>query len=336
MNDRTAHPDAATSLETMIRRRDSRAVGPTIEMLDGLLPYFNERHGMGLDGLWFGPDALALTPNGSSFALNQERVSHAKPERGVSDPWHAPEQKEGRGNARSDVWRVATMLYITLARAGSKAPEATALAELLRVRCAPPMRVYRDDIPEAVVEVLARATHPLPDRRPASLLCLVEELRAAMITPIITRGGTQLGLQVPVDFGTSVPPAPAPEPVPHPEPPTDRAPPRLVVKRIGAVGVAARMLFVMGVVCAITALTLAVTRFEGPSEAPSEKASSVTRVVLPPSQSVAVPELPVVPPPVAPARHRAHASVRRSGPPRASGTSSADAHSPGRSALATR
>ncbi|RYG85025.1 serine/threonine protein kinase, partial [bacterium] len=90
----------------------------------------------------------------------------------------APEQLDGYLTAQSDVYALATVMYVCLAGrhpfAGAAREE---LARMQRHVVAPSLESVREDVPGALADLIARAMEKDPARRPKSAFALAQKLR---------------------------------------------------------------------------------------------------------------------------------------------------------------
>jgi serine/threonine protein kinase len=102
---------------------------------------------------------------------------------GMSIPWSAPEvlHSETNGSVASENWSLAATIYSLLAgRAPFEVPyQSNTSADLIaRASRGRPQPIGRDDVPERLEIVLARAMSRRPESRPQSAMELIRELQA--------------------------------------------------------------------------------------------------------------------------------------------------------------
>jgi hypothetical protein len=102
---------------------------------------------------------------------------------GMSIPWSAPEvlRSETNGTVASEVWSLAATIYSLLAgRAPFEIPrQSNTSADLIaRSTKGKPQPIGRDDVPDRLEHVLARAMSRRPEARPQSAMELIRELQA--------------------------------------------------------------------------------------------------------------------------------------------------------------
>jgi serine/threonine protein kinase len=102
---------------------------------------------------------------------------------GMSIPWSAPEvlHSETNGTVASEVYSLAATIYSLLAgRAPFEMPwQSNTSADLIsRASKGKPQPIGRDDVPDRLERVLARALSRRPDARPQSAMELIRELQA--------------------------------------------------------------------------------------------------------------------------------------------------------------
>ena len=102
---------------------------------------------------------------------------------GMSIPWSAPEvlHSQTNGTVASEVWSLAATIYSLLAgRSPFEIPwQSNTSAELIaRSSKGKPQQIGREDVPERLENVLARAMSRRPEARPQSAMELIRELQS--------------------------------------------------------------------------------------------------------------------------------------------------------------
>ncbi|MGO2665362.1 serine/threonine-protein kinase, partial [Mycetocola reblochoni] len=125
---------------------------------------------------------------------------------GISVPWSAPEVLSGasRGGVATELWSFGAMLYALLTGrspfeqpGGDNAREA--IADRIRGRKAP-RPIERQDVPAALLDLIAACLDRDPSRRPASMLDALRELQRAELE-LQLRPST---LEIPGDTATEL------------------------------------------------------------------------------------------------------------------------------------
>ena len=223
----------------------------------------------------------------------------------------SPEQCRGQTlDQRADVYALGILFFELLV--GDVPFDDKRPLEVLRHQIetpAPPIRVFRDDVPEAIASTIASCLEKSPDARPASMKALVERLGPAPSRPIAFAGASSSPTPVPaasaaIGFAaTSLSLTPVPRVATRPTPVrADAQPARAtpVAIRAAPAGRAA-LLVIAGV--ALTALGVAALAAAGGilmRERVDESTTVAAETVQPPAPAAPA-AVPGAPPPLAPA-----------------------------------